>query len=39
MLARFRELDQQQLVLNRARIRALLSDRRPNNTWISADSA
>ena len=30
LIARFRELDRQQLILNRARIRALMSDRRPN---------
>jgi hypothetical protein len=39
LIARFRELDRQQLILNRARIQALLSERRPNNTWVSADSA
>ncbi|CAG0931679.1 hypothetical protein TFLX_02230 [Thermoflexales bacterium] len=39
LIARFRELDRQQLILNRARIRAIMSDRRPNNTWVNADSA
>jgi very-short-patch-repair endonuclease len=39
LIARFRELDRQQLILNRARIQALLSDRRPNNSWVNADSA
>jgi very-short-patch-repair endonuclease len=39
LIARFRELDRQQLLLNRARIRALQSDRRPNNTWVDAASA
>jgi very-short-patch-repair endonuclease len=39
LIDRFRELDRQQLILNRARLQALLSERRPNNTWVSADSA
>ena len=39
LIARFRELDRQQLILNRARIRALLSDRRPAKTWVDAASA
>jgi very-short-patch-repair endonuclease len=39
LIVRFRELDRQQLLLNRARIKALMSERRPNNTWVSADSA
>ncbi len=37
LIERFRELDRQQLILNRARIQALLSERRPSNTWINAD--
>jgi hypothetical protein len=39
LVARFRELDRQQLILNRARIQALASERRPSNTWVQADSA
>jgi hypothetical protein len=39
LIARFRELDRQQLILNRARIQAVMSERRPNNTWVHADSA
>jgi len=39
LITRFRELDRQQLILNRARIRALLSERRPSHTWVQADSA
>ncbi len=36
---RFRELDRQQLILNRARIQALLTDQRPAHTWINATTA
>ena len=39
LIARFRELDRQQLILNRARIQALMSERGPRNTWVNADSA
>lgn len=39
LIDRFRELDRQQLILARARVRAILTDRRPESTWIKAASA
>lgn len=39
LIDRFRELDRQQLILNRARIQALLTDHRPAHTWINATTA
>ena len=39
LIARFKELDRQQLIIARARIRALLSERRPKSSWIEAASA
>jgi very-short-patch-repair endonuclease len=39
LIERFRELDRQQLILNRARIQAYMTDQRPAHTWISATTA
>ncbi len=39
LIDRFRELDRQQLILNRARVQALMSDQRPAHTWINATTA
>ena len=39
LIDRFKELDRQQLLIGRARIRALLSERRPKSSWIEAASA
>jgi len=39
LIERFRALDRQQLILNRARILALLSEQRPTHTWINATTA
>ncbi len=39
LIDRFKELDRQQMILARARIQALLSDRRPKSSWIDAASA
>lgn len=39
LIDRFKELDRQQLIIGRARIRALLSERRPKSTWIQAATA
>ncbi len=39
LIERFRELDRQQLILNRARIQALLSEQRPAHSWINAATA
>ncbi len=39
LIDRFKELDRQQMLIGRARIRALLSERRPKSSWIEAASA
>jgi very-short-patch-repair endonuclease len=39
LIQRFRELDRQQLILNRARIQALMTEQRPAHTWINAATA
>ncbi len=39
LIARFKDLDRQQMLIGRARIRALLSERRPKSSWIEAASA
>ena len=39
LIARFKELDRQQMWIGRARIRALLSERRPKSSWIESASA
>jgi very-short-patch-repair endonuclease len=39
LIERFRELDRQQLILNRARIQARMTEQRPAHTWISATTA
>ena len=39
LIERFRELDRQQLLLNRARIQALMTEQRPAHTWINAATA
>lgn len=39
LIERFRELDRRQLIIARARIRALVSERRPRRSWIEAASA
>jgi very-short-patch-repair endonuclease len=39
LIDRFKELDRQQMILARARIRAILSDQRPKSSWIDAASA